>query len=178
MPATQRACASTKVSNSIVWNRSAALRRSQPHRQVSGPNAWPTLLWIDDFEPGLALYKKMFEDLGFEVRTASNGEQGVRLAALHSFDVVVTDYEMPRMDGLAVASSIKALKPQTPVLLFSGSTLVPSRRRRVVDACCDKAGSRKELLAAVHRLLHKKRSQALQPSLAAQASHHGHRTVA
>jgi CheY-like chemotaxis protein len=113
------------------------------------------------------LYKKMFEDVGFEVMTAGSGEDGIQLAALHDFDVVVTDYEMPGMDGVAVASSIKALKPRTPVLLFSGSTLVPSRGRRVVDACCDKAGSRSELLDAVHRLLQKKRSRRLQPRLAA-----------
>jgi CheY-like chemotaxis protein len=138
----------------------------------------PTLLWIDDFEPGLMLYKKMFEDQGFDVLTAGSGEKGVQLAAMHHFDLVVTDYEMPGMDGLEVASSIKNLEPQTPVLLFSGSSLVPSRARRLVDACCDKAGSRAELLGAIHRLLQRKRHSGLQPSLAAQASDHGRRTVA
>lgn len=138
----------------------------------------PTLLWIDDFEPGLGLYKKMFEDLGFDVLTASSGKAGVRLAARNSVDVVVTDYEMPGMNGLEVAAAIKALDPRTPVLLFSGSTLLPVSSHRAVDAFCDKAGSRTELLDSIHRLLQKKPTHSLQPPRVATASHHGHRTVA
>jgi CheY-like chemotaxis protein len=136
------------------------------------------LLWIDDFEPGLAMYKLMFEVLGFRVLTASSGAEGIRLATRNYVDAVVTDYEMPEMNGEAVASAIKALKPSVPVLIFSGSTLISARCRRVVDAFCDKAGSRDALLAAIHRLLNKKRPVVLQPPVAAQASHHGHRTVA
>lgn len=145
---------------------------------VVSSSARPTLLWIDDFEPGLALYKKMFEDRGFKVLTASSGEAGVQLAALNRVDIVVTDYEMPGMDGLTVARSIKALNPRTPVLLFSGSSLVPTRARRIVDGFCDKAGSRDHLLAAIHRLMQRKRSQSLQPPPVAEASDHGQRTVA
>ena len=137
-----------------------------------------TLLWIDDFEPGLALYRAMFERLGFRVLTASSGEAGVKLASLHQVDVVVTDYEMTGMDGEAVATALKGVNPKIPVIMFSGSTLVPIRARRVVDALCDKAGSRDQLLATIDRLLHKKRVRTLQPPPVAQASHHGHRTVA
>jgi CheY-like chemotaxis protein len=161
MPASQKAQVS--ASNAVVWGGSVDLEESKTRKSFGRPS----LLWIDDFEPGLMLYKKMFEDLGFTVMTASTGEKGVQLVAIHNFDVVITDYEMPRMDGLAVASSIKALKPKTPVLLFSGSTLVPCRARRFVDAWCDKAGSRTELLGAIHRLLQKKPVRRLQPSLAA-----------
>ena len=138
----------------------------------------PTLLWIDDFEAGLMLYKKMFEDLGFRVLTAGCGEAGVRLAAANRVDMVVTDYEMPGMDGVSVAEAIKALNQRTPVVLFSGSTLVPLNARRVVDAVCDKAGSRAGLLATIHRLLQRNIPQSLQPPPVAPASHHGHRTVA
>lgn len=123
----------------------------------------PTLLWIDDFEPGLALYQKMFEDLGFDVLTASSGKAGVRLAVTNSVDIVVTDYEMPGMNGLQVAAAIKALDARIPVLLFSGSTLLPVSSRRAVDAFCDKAGPRSELLDSIHRLLQKKPPQRLQP---------------
>jgi DNA-binding NarL/FixJ family response regulator len=112
------------------------------------------------------------------VLTANTGEAGIELAALYPIDVVVTDYEMPGMDGLRVAVSVKALNPRTPVLLFSGSSLVPGRVRRLVDAFCDKAGPRSELLAAIHRLLQAKHSIGLQPPPERQASDHGQRTVA
>jgi len=138
----------------------------------------PTLLWIDDFEPGLEMYRAMFEGLGFRVFTASSGETGLQLAALHYIDIVVTDYEMPNMNGEAVALGVKALNPNTPVILFSGSTLVSHRTLQAVDECCDKAGSRDRLLATIHALLQKQRRPALQPPPVTHASDHGQRTVA
>lgn len=141
-------------------------------------DARPMLLWIDDFEPGLVLYKAMFESFGFRVLTAASGEDGVRLAAMNSVDVVVTDYEMPGMNGLEVARAIKLLDPCIPVVLFSGSALVPRGRHRIFDAYCDKAVPRFKLLAVVHRSLQRKRTQGLQPPPVALASHHGQRTVA
>lgn len=138
----------------------------------------PTLLWIDDFAQGLAMYSAMFEALGYRVLTAASGAEGIRIALFNNVDIVVTDYEMPCLDGETVAAAIKALYPDIPVVLFSGSALVSTRCRQVVDAICDKAASRIELLAAIHRLLHKKPARALQPPLAWRASENGHRTVA
>jgi CheY-like chemotaxis protein len=137
----------------------------------------PTLLWIDDYRPGLEMYRAMFEALGFSVVTASSGEEGLQLASLNNIDVAITDYEMPEMNGEAVAIALKSLKPNTPILMFSGSTFVSDRARLVVDAFCDKAGSREELLAAIHFLLGKKRPGFLQPQPVTRASHHG-QTVA
>lgn len=138
----------------------------------------PTLLWVDDFQPGLALYRTMFEGLGFRVLTAHSGKQGVKLAAENPIDVVVTDYEMPGMNGEALAVAIKAIKPRIPVVLFSGSTLVPLSARRVIDAFCDKAGSRSQLSTAIHRVLLKKPTRILQPPPVGRASDEGRRTVA
>ncbi len=140
--------------------------------------ARPTLLWIDDFVPALELYQASFERLGFRVLTASSGELGVALATRNRVDVVVTDYEMPGINGEDVATAVKAINPRIPVIMFSGSTLIPPRLRRVVDAFCDKAGSRDKLVGVIHRLLQKKGVRTLQPPPVAQASHHGHRTVA
>jgi len=159
-----------------VWHSDRLLRGSVVRRRTRSSR--PTLLWIDDFEPGLAVYQAMFENLGFNVLTASSGEAGIKIAAVNHMDVVVTDYEMPEMNGATVAASIKAIKPGIPIILFSGSTLVPLRARRVVDAFCDKAGSRDHLLATIHRLLYTKRARTLQPPPVARASDHEHRTVA
>jgi DNA-binding NtrC family response regulator len=159
---------STNAANPVLWSSS---------HNFESP-ARPTLLWIDDFVPALELYQASFERLGFRVLTASNGELGVALAATNHVDVVVTDYEMPGINGEDVATAVKAINTKIPVIMFSGSTLIPLRLRRVVDAFCDKAGSRDKLLAVIHRLLHKKGVRTLQPPPVAQASHHGHRTVA
>jgi CheY-like chemotaxis protein len=120
----------------------------------------------------------MLEGLGYRVLTASSGEAGLQIAATRSIDLVITDYEMPAMNGEAVATALKVLKSDLPIILFSGSTTVPARALQVVDAYCDKAGSREKLLAAIHCLLQKKRRTLLQPPPVDGASDHGQRTVA
>jgi CheY-like chemotaxis protein len=175
MPSTARSrSVAASAPNTVVWrSKSASVPKKRPICSGS-----PTLLWVDDFQPGLELYRTMFEGLGFKVLTAVSGKHAVKLAAENIIDVVVTDYEMPGMNGEAVATAIKSIKPKVPVVLFSGSTLVSPRARRVVDAFCDKAGSRNQLSATIHRVLQKKRTRALQPPPVGQASHEGHRTVA
>lgn len=158
-------------SKPVLWTRAPRVRAARP-----STNAKATLLWIDDFQVGLEMYRAMFERLGYRVLTASSGEMGLQLATTRHVDVVVTDYEMPGMNGEAVALALKALRPDLPVILFSGSTTVSDRALQLVDACCDKAGSREELLAAIHFLLQKKRPAFLQPPPVTPAS--DHRTVA
>jgi CheY-like chemotaxis protein len=156
----------------VLWTRTPRV----PPVHATARNTKATLLWIDDFQVGLEMYRAMFERLGYRVLTASSGEMGIQMAASHQVDLVVTDYEMPGMNGEAVAFALKALKPNVPVILFSGSTTLSDRALHLVDACCDKAGSREELLAAIHFLLQKKRPAFLQPPPVAPAS--DHRTVA
>jgi two-component system response regulator PrrA len=127
-----------------------------------------TLLWIDDYEPGLPVYQALAESLGFRVLTASSGKVGLELVASHRVDAVVVDYEMPVMNGEAVAKLIKSNWPQLPVILFSGSSLLPGRVKHVVDAVCDKAGSRDALLSAIQRVLATKDHQ--RPPIPAVAS--------
>jgi len=138
-------------------SRREANRRQTPERnkvRLSGRATEPkTLVWIDDCEPGLPVYQALAESLGFRVLTASSGKTGLELVASHRVDAVVVDYEMPVMNGEAVAKLIKSNWPDLPVILFSGSSLLPGRVKHVVDAVCDKAGSRDALLSAIQRVL-------------------------
>lgn len=168
--------ATLPVSSSKAWLRRS--RRDRAARANSATRSKPTLLWIDDFAPALTVYKATMETLGFRVLTANNGGAGLKLAALHSVDLVITDYEMPGMNGETVAASVKALKPALPVIVFSGSTTVSQRLRRYADAFCDKAGSRDRLLGAIHRLLHRKHAGAQQTPTPLRASDLERRTVA
>ena len=164
---------SLATSSPIAW-------RSRHVETATKPDACnrPTLLWIDDYKLGLELYRTIFERLGFNVLTASNGADALKIAGVSHIDVVVTDYEMPGMNGEAIAIAIKVVNPEIPVVIFSGSTLIPTRVRRVADAFCDKAGSRDQLSSAIRRVLNKKRTRGLQPHPIARASDEGRRTVA
>lgn len=170
-----RADVYSTASSLISW-RSKPVRNKLKKRPACLSR--PTLLWIDDYKPGLEVFRAMFESQGFKVLTAASGEEGLKLAALTSLDAVVTDYEMPGMNGEAVAAALKAMYPTIPVVLFSGSDLVSARTRRIFDAVCDKAGSREQLSSTIFRVLHKKPSRTLQPPPIAQASDERRRTVA
>ncbi len=122
-------------------------------RQTGSAIRPKTLIWIDDYEPGLPVYQALAESLGFRVLVASSGKAGLELVASHRADAVIVDYEMPVMNGEAVAKLIKANWPELPVILFSGSSLLPGRVKHFVDAVCDKAGSRDALLSAIQRVL-------------------------
>jgi len=66
------------------------------------------LLLVDDDELELTLLADRLSAAGFRVVTAHNGEQANRLLEQQSFPVVITDYQMPVMNGLELADSIRS----------------------------------------------------------------------
>ena len=78
------------------------------------------ILLIDD-EPAICLFtKRNLERTGeYKVTTASSGEEGLEKATATRFDLVITDYRMPGLDGKAVLDRLKAMDPQSLVVLFS-----------------------------------------------------------
>ena len=70
---------------------------------------------------------------GFDVRTATDGEQGLALATSESFDLILLDLLMPKKPGIEVLAALKA-SPATarvPVLILSNSSREDDRRRAV-----------------------------------------------
>ena len=59
--------------------------------------------------------------MGFEVALAGNGVEALSLFVERSFDLVLTDLEMPIMDGWGLTHCIKARSPSTPVVLMTGA---------------------------------------------------------
>jgi len=80
----------------------------------------PHVLLIDDNRDGLLARRMILEDLGFWVQTADSGEEGLKLFEGSSFDVVVTDFKMPRMNGDEVIRRMREKNPAARVILLSG----------------------------------------------------------
>ena len=78
------------------------------------------VLCIDDDIRGLSLRKALLEAQGYTVVTASSGPIGIRLAKELPVDVVVVDYEMPEMDGAAVALEVRQCRTTVPIIMLSG----------------------------------------------------------
>lgn len=77
------------------------------------------ILIIED-EIGVAetLYS-IFKKSGFAADVAHEGERGSFLARSNNYDVIITDYTMPKMDGFNVIKEIRADGCSTPILMLS-----------------------------------------------------------
>ena len=79
----------------------------------------PKILLVDDSRDGRLVRKSLLEEVGCHVLIAGNGEEGLRLYEGNTFDVVVTDYRMPRMDGKELIRNIRLLNPNARIILLS-----------------------------------------------------------
>lgn len=86
----------------------------------SSPNPCGRILLVDDNCLGLAARRRVLEELGHEVFTSGNPAEALELCGKQLFDVVVTDYKMPAMNGVELIGSLKKLHPATSVILISG----------------------------------------------------------
>ena len=78
------------------------------------------ILIIDDEKDLCNITKLNLERTGkYDVTTAYSGEDGLRKATAETFDLVITDFKMPGMDGQQVLEALKAMRPRAPVVLFS-----------------------------------------------------------
>jgi CheY-like chemotaxis protein len=80
----------------------------------------PHILLVDDNRNGLIVRKALLEEQGFAVATASNAEEGLELFASACFDVIVTDFKMPRMNGTELIQRIRQTCPNARIILLSG----------------------------------------------------------
>lgn len=67
----------------------------------------------------LELLRMGLYEHGFTVMTAPDGETGLEIATAHSFDAVVLDIGLPRMDGYSVMQGLRARSRSTPVLMLT-----------------------------------------------------------
>lgn len=85
------------------------------------PKAQRRVLVVEDNE----LLRRVFSDLlkahGYLVETAANGADGLRRLAGTKFDLVVTDWDMPVLDGGSMVLALRAEGHDTPVVMLSGS---------------------------------------------------------
>lgn len=80
----------------------------------------PQILLVDDSRDGLLVRKSLLEEAGYTVQVAENGEEGLKLYEASNFDVVVTDYRMPRMNGVEMIGRIRRHNPNARIILLSG----------------------------------------------------------
>lgn len=113
-----------------------------------------SVLCIDDEPDAIKIRKLLLESEGYQVFDATTGEEGLRLFRSHKIDVVIVDYWMSGMNGLAVAREIKKLNPAMPIIMLSGFPELPGEALGIADRWILKGRSAQDLLNAISTLTH------------------------
>lgn len=127
------------------------LNKSMPEQQHKDNGK--RILLADDEPEIREVVQEMLGIDGHEVTVANNGAEALQLFRKGSFDLVVTDYEMPVMKGNELAIHIKAVAPNLPVLMITSYDRDISPAENPVDAILDKPFTLDNLRAAISRLL-------------------------
>jgi len=77
------------------------------------------ILLVDDEESIQLLYRGEFEDEGFEIDSAYNGDEALVKFQENPPDLVILDINMPGMNGIEVLRQMKELRAELPVILSS-----------------------------------------------------------
>jgi CheY-like chemotaxis protein len=112
-----------------------------------------TILCIDDHEASAAGWCLYLQNAGYAVETAYSAMEGLQLFATTPIDLVLLDYKMPDTDGGQVAADMKKIKPQVPILLFTGVSQIPDGDRAHIDAFLEKGQNPVVVLQKIDELL-------------------------
>jgi len=148
--------------NELIRSLSHQGRTQPPPNSFSKPPLPPTkkrVLVVEDSLTTRTLERNILEAAGFDVTTAVDGEDALIKLHEKSFDMVVTDVQMPRLDGMALTERIK--KDQRfrdiPVILVTALQTEADKRRGIevgADAYMTKATfDQKRFLEIIHRFV-------------------------
>jgi DNA-binding response OmpR family regulator len=79
------------------------------------------ILVVDDDPRCRKAVARLLAEEGYEATVAADGEEASGLLATWKPDLVVTDLDMPRLDGRALVRRVRRLRPGTPILVLSAS---------------------------------------------------------
>lgn len=97
------------------------------------------ILYVEDNENNIDILKRRLGRLGFNVVVATDGAQGIAMAAEQKPDLILMDLSLPVMDGWEATGRIKAA-PGTkhiPVIALTSHAMVGERERALAAGCDD-----------------------------------------
>ena len=131
---------------------------SEPPSFAGGALAGVNVLVVDDDESLAELFARTLLGAGASVHSTPNGRDALEALRDGAFDVLVSDLDMPYLDGLGLVSELRASERHRsmPALALTGSTM-PDIRRRALEAGFDAFATKPvladDLIAAVRSLL-------------------------
>lgn len=97
------------------------------------------ILYVEDNEDNVYVVQRRFARVGFTVVVATDGEQGVAMAAAEQPDLILMDLRLPVLDGWEATARIKG-HPETrhiPIIALSAHAMTGDRERALAAGCDD-----------------------------------------
>jgi PAS domain S-box-containing protein len=122
------------------------------------PRGTGHILLVDDEAQVVQVTGQMLSSLGYQVTGRTSATEAFELfaEAAQDFDLLITDLTMPELTGVELSNRFKAIRPDLPVILFTGYSDQFSKdaaQKAGVDEYCAKPLSMRELATVVRRLL-------------------------
>jgi DNA-binding response OmpR family regulator len=124
------------------------------------------ILVIDDDASIRRMLRGVLEMHGYEVVEAENGNEGLQYFWTAFPDVVITDMQMPIMDGLQVIVELRHSCPTAKIIAISGGQRVLNRARPLTQYAFEKPFQLAHLVAAVETLISMVEDPAMPPAMA------------
>jgi DNA-binding response OmpR family regulator len=101
----------------------------------------------------------LLQENGYELVTATNGHEGLRLFMSRPVDAIVLEYHLGLLDGGVIADEIKQVRPEVPIVMMTDHLELPHGALKSVDALVTRSDGPHFLLATVHCILNAKLAQ-------------------
>ena len=112
----------------------------------------PLILCIDDADVALRVRKLLLGHEGYNVLTASSGEDGLEIFKQNRIELVIADHFLSGKTGVEIAREMKELRPEVPILIISAALDKPDGLE-FVDGFLAKGESPDLLLDTIAQLL-------------------------
>src|SRR6185503_18193608 len=140
---------STEIAKALVMNKKPAqTKASEPESPaeavptraaaaIEAPRPQPRILVVDDEPHVVQIFQDLLAQRGYEVTSSSNGDDAIVKVTTGRFDLVLTDINLPGVDGLEVVRAAKAADKDTVVILITGyastTTAIDALRQGAYD---------------------------------------------
>jgi two-component system NtrC family response regulator len=117
------------------------------------------ILVVEDDRSQRELLRDFLRDEGYEASEAENGNQALEMIKAHFFDLLLLDYKMPGMDGMAVLEAVKRINPEIDVIMMTAYGTIDRAVMAMKAGAADyitKPVELEELLILIDRISHQR----------------------
>lgn len=114
------------------------------------------ILVVDDSPTQLSMMRAPFEENGYQVITASDGEEAVMMVETENPQLVVLDVIMPKLNGFQACRKIKTIRQDLPIIMLTSKNQKSDEfwgKKQGADVYMTKPFDSEELFAAAVKLL-------------------------